>query len=74
MNRVGCQAVIAGGPAPTGIGYIRMNLVGQSAAIASRLTPTIDRVDLHESDWLSGRHRWQASFHRIEYSRMNGVG
>ena len=74
MNRVGCQAAIAGRPAPTGIGYIRLNLVGQLAAIASRLTPTIDRVHLHESGRLSGRHRWQASFHRIEYSRMNGVG
>ena len=49
------------GQLPLGLVYICKKMVGCQAAIASRLTPTVECVYLQEIGRLSGRLRGQAS-------------
>ena len=62
---VGCQTVIAGKPAPTGIEFSGAE-VGQLAGRHREQAHSYRWIasGLQELGRLSGRHRWQASSHR----------
>ena len=76
---VGCQAVIAGRPAPTvGSVYIRKKLVGCQAVIAGRPAPTVESCT-SARNWSAVRPPSQASqllqlnrVHQQESGRLSG--
>ena len=73
QEQAGWQAAIAGRPAPTGFRYIRKNRpVGRPPSLAGQLPQ--DSGTSTRTGRLAGRHRWQASSHRIPVHPQEQVG
>ena len=73
QEQVGWQAAIAGRPAPTGFRYIRRNRpAGRPPSLAKQLPQ--DSGTSARTGRLAGRHRWQASSHRIPVPPQEQVG
>ena len=73
QKQAGWQAAIAGRPAPTGSRYLRKNRsAGRPPSLAKQLPQ--DSGTSARTGRLSGRHRWQASSHRIPVHPQEQAG